>query len=306
MAIAPTPATPNNRQAVASLGVKAALHRTFLGRRVLGLVSKHYERVANFGFKALQKDRYCAPSDFDAACDAPMTSPTVASTPALERSTQLAPLREGRTFKWKGLPPLYESDLHDEDTDKATPSDMEAAIEHLSASCLKVSAAVTAADLNDEQAVALIEVLVGGALQLAALTGHVLTVETRPTAKLAMGVYNTVVNIRESNKVYRERYRLEAEAKEAAAQSGTGPVVLGHPLRTRAGKSDYSTKTLELARRTLEARDNDTRTEEQKVSDAAAFICDTRLDQRPTQVIAGDFGTYEHPYLTRQVDYHPV
>jgi hypothetical protein len=286
------------------MGVQAALRRTFLGRRVRDLLSKHYERVSQFGFKALQKDRYYAPTDLDAAFDALLTSPTVTTPRVVDAHS--APQREGRTFKWKGLPPLDESDLHDVPNEEAVPSDMERAIEHLSASCMKVSAAVKAADLSDEQAVALIEALVGGALQLAALTGHVLTVETRPKAELAMGVYNTVVNVRESNKVYRERYRLEAEAKEAAAQSDTGPVVLGHPLTARARQSDYSPKTLELARRVLEARDNDTRTEEQKIADASAFICDTRLDRRPTQVIAGDFGTYEHPYLTSQVDYHPV
>lgn len=37
-------------------------------------------------------------------------------------------------------------------------------------------------------------------------------------------------------------------------------------------------ETRELARQVLLQRDNDTRTEQQKLADGAAFICDTRLD----------------------------
>jgi hypothetical protein len=46
----------------------------------------------------------------------------------------------------------------------------------------------------------------------------------------------------------------------------------------------YSQKTLDLARRVLEQRDNDMRTDEQKIADGVAFICDTRLDQPVKQV----------------------
>ncbi|SAK83410.1 hypothetical protein AWB81_04206 [Caballeronia arationis] len=190
----------------------------------------HYERVQRFGFKPLKSDQYYAASELDAAFDGPMTSPTVTALPSVAQAKQPDTAPEGRTFKWKGLPTLDESDLQDTPNEEPSASDMEVAIEHLSASCMKISDALKTANLNDQQAVALIEVLVGGALRLAALTGHVLTVETRPKAKFAMGSYDTVVDIRESNKVYRERYRREAEAKEAIRQSSAGPVVLGHPV----------------------------------------------------------------------------
>lgn len=321
MALAPTSARPDNGAAVHKLSVMTALNRTFLGRRVRDIVGKHYELLHHFGFKPLKSAQYYAPNDMDAAFEAPVTTPTVSTSAGAEQAAPAAPQHEGRTFKWKGLPPLDESDLASvEDEAPATEDAAGQALLDLEKALKRVASLIEGEpDISRRY----IEVLVGGAVEMAALTKQVLTIETRPTNKLAMGNYHTVIELRESNKSYRARFRREAEAKEAAAKAPASPVVLGHPLGARAGKREYSPKTLELARRALEGRDNDTRTEEQKIADGAAFICDTRCDRPTTQVIAGDFGTYgdtrevekttsliadgyQHPYLVGGVDYHPV
>ena len=54
-----------------------------------------------------------------------------------------------------------------------------------------------------------------------------------------------------------------------------------------AAAPTYSARILELVRQAIQARDNDARTDEEKIADAVDFICDTRLDL-PTSAVQPD------------------
>ncbi|MFM0243845.1 hypothetical protein [Paraburkholderia sediminicola] len=87
------------------------------------------------------------------------------------------------------------------------------------------------------------------------------------------------------------------------AQSGAGTYAEFGEARERFLSGEpavMSERTRELARQVLEQRDNDTRTDEEKIQSAVNFICDTRLDL-PTVVLDDERAAFKE-WFRDQVD----
>lgn len=229
--------------------------------------------------------------------------------------------RERRIYKAKGTPSLSEDEL------SALPGSSEEAIgitatetvatsiKDVAHSLDRITGAINVASIDAvgafsrEDAKELVKTFVGAALHIADSVGLVVTVESRPHHHLAMGAYDSVVDVRDHRKVYNAHlYEEDAPASVSReirelGQDETGetyyavctsPVALGHPMappllhlskeEQRAfNGGDLATAFPQPFRASTESKDA------------------VRLQPEPP--LAGDFGTYEHPYA---VPYHPV
>jgi hypothetical protein len=222
--------------------------------------------------------------------------------------------REPRIYKAKGTPSLSEDQLSSlsgpsEEAIATTVAETVAtSIKDVAHSLNRITGAINVASIDAadafsrEDATELVRTFVGAALHIADTVGLVVTVENRPHHQLAMGAYDSVVDVRDHRKVYNAHlYEKDAPAPASRELKEVGkdetgetyyavcasPIALGHPLPSPV-VNEVSCSECPL-QAVLEGC---CRREPEGVAKSAT-----------SAPLAADFGTYEHPYV---VPHHPV